>query len=207
LSAFNDPSVTHRPHPVRNGVHDPYHSVSHELVDSIQTAIQNLLYVAPSNLVNNLSEEQYAGCSVQMPATSVAALLNTMRGLNYLSANLVPICEGQSCGVRVVREFEVGALVQNIADQLSAEFAQAEVELVLLQQGDIGLRTVNVLGDREGIGYVLKHVSVQHAITTDFKGGAANPCHCKQGGHNRARLPLHPAVTSAILRDKLGRSC
>jgi osomolarity two-component system response regulator SSK1 len=58
-----------------------------------------------------------------------------------------------------VREFEVGAVVQTVADQLSAEQAQADVELVLLQQGDLGLRSVTVWGDREGIAFVLSHVS------------------------------------------------
>jgi osomolarity two-component system response regulator SSK1 len=93
-----------------------------------------------------------------MPATSVSALFTSMRGLNYLSANLVPLIEGQGTGIRTVQDFDVGELLQNVADQLSGEAAQAEVDLVLFH-GDVGMKHVSVTGDREGIGYTIGHVS------------------------------------------------
>lgn len=136
---------------------DPWHSLSLELVDTLQTAIQTLLYVSPPHLLDN-AKEQYASCSIQMPATSVSALFTSMRGLNYLSANLVPLIEGQGTGIRTVQDFDVGELLQNVADQLSGEAAQAEVDLVLFH-GDVGMKHVSVTGDREGIGYTIGHVS------------------------------------------------
>lgn len=137
---------------------DPYHSVSMELVDSLQTAIQTLLYVSPPHLLDN-AKEQYSGCAIQVPATSVSALLTSMRGLNYLSANLVPICEGQAGIVRHMEDFDIGELLQNVADQLSGEAALAEVDLVL-SHGDIGMKHVNMHGDRNGLAFVYGHVSV-----------------------------------------------
>lgn len=136
---------------------DPWHSLSLELVDTLQTAIQTLLYVSPPHLLDN-AKEQYASCAIQMPATSVSALFTSMRGLNYLSANLVPLIEGQGTGIRTVQDFDVGELLQNVADQLSGEAAQAEVDLVLFH-GDVGMKHVSVTGDREGIGYTIGHVS------------------------------------------------
>lgn len=93
-----------------------------------------------------------------MPVTTLSALLTSMRGLNYLAANLGPLAQGQAGGVRSIEDFDIGELLQNVADQLSGEAAQAEVDLVLFH-GDIGMKHVNMNGDRSGIAYVLSHVS------------------------------------------------
>lgn len=146
-----------QPRSIAGRSQDPYHSFSLELVDSLQTAIQTLLYVSPPHLLDN-AKEQYSGCAIQVPATSVSALLTSMRGLNYLSANLVPICEGQAGVVRHIEDFDIGELLQNVADQLSGEAAQAEVDLVLFH-GDVGMKHVNMHGDRNGIAFVYGHVS------------------------------------------------
>ncbi|CAK9782285.1 unnamed protein product [Cutaneotrichosporon oleaginosum] len=135
---------------------DPYSSISSELVDSLQTAIQTLIYVSPPHLLDS-AKEQYSGCAIQVPATSVSALLTSLRGLNYLSANLVPICGGQGGPVRFMEDFDIGELLQNVADQLSSEAAQAEVDLVLFH-GDVGMKHVNMHGDRSGIAFVYGHV-------------------------------------------------
>ncbi|BEI94955.1 uncharacterized protein CcaverHIS019_0705360 [Cutaneotrichosporon cavernicola] len=135
---------------------DPYSSISVELVDSLRTAIQTLLYVSPPHLLDN-AKEQYSGCAIQVPATSVSALLTSFRGLNYLCANLVPICNGGTGPVRHMEDFDIGELLQNVADQLSSEAAQAEVDLVLFH-GDVGMKHVNMYGDRNGIALVYGHV-------------------------------------------------
>lgn len=144
--------------PPQGAKFDPWHSLSLELVDSLHATMQALLYVSPPHLLDN-AKEQYAGCAIPMPTTTVSALLTSIRGLNYLSANLVPLCEGQIGAVRVVDDFDIGELLQNVADQLSGEAAQAEVELVLFHS-DVGMKHISMTGDREGIGYVLSHVSV-----------------------------------------------
>lgn len=132
------------------------HSVSVELVDSLQTAIQTILNVSPPHLLDN-AKEQYSGCAIQVPVTSVSALLSSMRGLNYLSANLGPMVDGQGSPASVIEDFDVGELVQNVADQLGGEAAQTDVELVLFH-GDVGIKHFSVNGDREALGFALTHV-------------------------------------------------
>jgi osomolarity two-component system, response regulator SSK1 len=61
-------------------------TLSYELADSLQSAIQTLLQLSPPQLLDN-AKEQYSGCTVQMPTTSFSALFTAMKGLNYLSAN------------------------------------------------------------------------------------------------------------------------
>lgn len=67
-------------------------TLSSELSDSLQSAIQTLLHLSPPHLLDN-AKEQYSGCTVQMPTTSLSALLTAMKGLNYLSANVASLCE------------------------------------------------------------------------------------------------------------------
>jgi osomolarity two-component system response regulator SSK1 len=128
-----------------------------ELAESLQSAIQNIVDVTPPHL-SDVTKDQ-AASSIPIPAVSISTLLNTMRGLNYLAANFVPICEDQSNGVRIVQDFDLGTLIQSVADQLAPDFARADVELVLLPSGDSGHSASRVLGDRDGISFMLIHVS------------------------------------------------
>lgn len=144
-----------------------------------------------------------------MPATSVSALLSSMRGLNYLSANLVPLCDGNTGGVRVIQEFNIAELVQTIADQLSAELAQVEVELVILQS-DTGPKPTYLVGDREGMGYVLAHVSelfvdlsnpVDHSANT---GCGESRRHYRGGTARHTPVSINdPSRLSAFSRGRL----
>lgn len=166
--------------PPQGAQYDPYHSLSLELVDSLHLAMQALQYISPPQLVDN-AKEQYAGCAIPIPTTTVSALLTSIRGLNYLSTNLVPLCEGQVNAVRVVDDFDVGELLQNVADQLSGEAARAEVELVIFHS-DMGMKHISMCGDREGIAYVLSHVgrpwSTRYQMLT--LSGAATDYGCGQ---------------------------
>lgn len=67
-------------------------TLSAELSDSLQSAIQTLLHLSPPHLLDN-AKEQYSGCTVQLPTTSLSALLTAMKGLNYLSANVAALCQ------------------------------------------------------------------------------------------------------------------
>ncbi|KAJ9120791.1 hypothetical protein QFC22_002725 [Naganishia vaughanmartiniae] len=67
-------------------------TLSAELSDSLQSAIQTLLHLSPPHLLDN-AKEQYSGCTVQLPTTSLSALLTAMKGLNYLSANFAALCQ------------------------------------------------------------------------------------------------------------------
>lgn len=134
----------------------PLTTLSSELADSLQSAIQTLLHLSPPHLLDN-AKEQYSGCAVQMPTTSVSALLTSMRSLNYLAANVHALSES-TAPLRKTEDFDIGELVQNVADLLGGQAAQAGVDLVLFH-GDVGIKHVSVNGDVEGLGYVLGHVS------------------------------------------------
>jgi osomolarity two-component system response regulator SSK1 len=148
----------------------PLQTLSLELADSVQTAIQTLLHLSPPHLLDN-AKEQYSGCTVQMPTTSLSALLSSMRSLNYLSANLQALCEpgkaaagGTEEGLLAAaasmrrEDFDIGELLQTVADLLSGHAAQAGVDLVLFH-GDASIKHISVTGDGEGLGYMLSHVS------------------------------------------------
>lgn len=140
----------------------PLQTLSLELADSLQSAIQTLLHLSPPHLLDN-AKEQYSGCTVQMPATSLTALLTSMRSLNYLSANVgtlvgvAPKEEGLLSHGRH-EDFDVGELLQSVADLLGGQAAQAGVDFVLFH-GDVGIKHVSVNGDGEGLAYALSHVS------------------------------------------------
>lgn len=133
----------------------PIQSISVELADSLQSAIQTLLHLSPPHLLDN-AKEQYSGCTVQLPTTSLSALLTSMRSLNYLSANVAALCGDD--GFQPRREdFDIGELLQSVADLLGGQAAQQGVDFVLFH-GDVGIKHVSVEGDGEGLGYVLGHV-------------------------------------------------
>ncbi|WVR05259.1 hypothetical protein IAU60_002271 [Kwoniella sp. DSM 27419] len=149
----SDSPVTAKPMPAT-----PLHTVSLELADSLQSAIQTLLHLAPPHLLDN-AKEQYSGCTVQVPATSLSALLTSMRGLNFLSANAETLAEGRDHGpvMRKGEDFDIGELLQNVADMLSGQASQQSVDFVLFH-GDVGIKHVSVDGDVEGLSYTLGHI-------------------------------------------------
>ncbi|WVQ98736.1 hypothetical protein IAU59_005867 [Kwoniella sp. CBS 9459] len=134
------------------------HTVSLELADTLQSAIQTLLHLSPPHLLDN-AKEQYSGCTVQVPATSLSALLTSMRGLNYLSAHAESLVEGPDHGpnMRKGEDFDIGELLQNVADMLSGQASRKAVDFVLFH-GDVGIKHVSVNGDGEGLSYALSHV-------------------------------------------------
>ncbi|OCF35455.1 osomolarity two-component system, response regulator SSK1 [Kwoniella heveanensis CBS 569] len=143
------------------------HTVSLELADALQSAIQTLLHLSPPHLLDN-AKEQYSGCTVQVPATSLSALLTSMRGLNYLSAHSEELIEGPDHGpnMRKGEDFDIGELLQNVADMLSGQASQKAVDFVLFH-GDVGIKHVSVNGDGEGLSYALSHVIRQILLITN----------------------------------------
>lgn len=143
---------------VSDGGETPIQALSVELADSVQSAIQTLLHLSPPHILDN-AKEQYSGCSVQMPTTSLSALLSAMKSLNYVSANAQTLMEGVKDGIlKRAGDFDIGELVQSVADLLGGQAAHAGVDLVLFH-GDVGIKHVSVSGDNEGLGYLLTHVS------------------------------------------------
>ncbi|KAK6902943.1 hypothetical protein I203_108204 [Kwoniella mangroviensis CBS 8507] len=161
MSSITEPPPTAKPPPTA------LHSVSLEFADSLQSAIQILLHLSPPHLLDN-AKEQYSGCTVQVPATSLSALLTSMRGLNFLSANAEELVEGLDHGplMRKGEDFDIGELLQNVADMLSGQASQKAVDFVLFH-GDVGIKHVSVHGDGEGLGYALSHVIRQILLVTN----------------------------------------
>ncbi|WWC90025.1 uncharacterized protein L201_004955 [Kwoniella dendrophila CBS 6074] len=152
ISSITEPPPTAKPPPTA------LHSVSLEFADSLQSAIQTLLHLSPPHLLDN-AKEQYSGCTVQVPATSLSALLTSMRGLNFLSAHAEELVEGPEHGplMRKGQDFDIGELLQNVADMLSGQASQQAIDFVLFH-GDVGIKHVSVHGDGEGLSYALSHV-------------------------------------------------
>ncbi|KAK4686557.1 osomolarity two-component system, response regulator SSK1, partial [Tremellales sp. Uapishka_1] len=161
-------------------IQTPLQTLSRELADSLQSAIQTLLHLSPPHLLDN-AKEQYSGCSVNLPTTSVSALLTSMRSLNYLSANVETLCNdlGSSAkdegllaaagrGKSNVHDFDIGELLQSVADLLSGQAAQLGVDFVLFH-GDVGMKHISVRGDGEGLAYVLSHV-IRQILAVASKG-------------------------------------
>lgn len=71
------------------------YTLSLELADSVQAAIQTLLQLTPPHLFDN-AKEQFSACTVQMPATSLTSLLTAMKNLNYLSEHIAPLCADET---------------------------------------------------------------------------------------------------------------
>lgn len=164
--------------------YSPLQMLSLELADSLQSAIQTLLHLSPPHMLDN-AKEQYSGCTVQMPTTSLSALLTSMKGLNYLSANVESLCleEQRERGMGIldnahsppVEDFDIGELIQSVADLLSGQAAQLGVDLVVFH-GDVGIKHVSVRGDGQGLGYALSHVSLQLAALLTVDTSSNPPC-------------------------------
>jgi hypothetical protein len=71
------------------------YTLSLELADSVQAAIQILLQLTPPHLFDT-AKEQFSACTVQMPATSLTSLLTAMKNLNYLSEHIAPLCADET---------------------------------------------------------------------------------------------------------------
>ncbi len=138
--------------------------VSNELADTVQAVVQTLLHISPPHLLDPV-KERFSTCTIQMPTPSVFSLITTMKNLNYISANLPsfgPLSEIEEVlapsNGRASDTFDIGEVVQSVADVLGGLAAQTRVDLVLFH-GDVGMKHINVVGDECCILFVLTHVS------------------------------------------------
>ncbi|ODO10728.1 hypothetical protein I350_01325 [Cryptococcus amylolentus CBS 6273] len=137
----------------------PIHSISKELADTLQSTIQTLLHLLPPHMLDN-AKEQYSGCAVQIPATSLSALLTSMKGLNFLSAQAETLFDPSATEEPQTlqkQDFDVGELLQSVADMLSGDACKKKIDFVLFH-GDVGLKHVSVNGDSGGLAYALGHI-------------------------------------------------
>ncbi|WVN86802.1 uncharacterized protein L203_101974 [Cryptococcus depauperatus CBS 7841] len=137
----------------------PLTSISTELADSLQSAIQTLIHLSPPHLLDN-AKELYSACTVQIPATSLSALMTSMKSINFLSAHAEQLFEPEgyeNASFSRKDDFDVGELLQRVADMLSGEAAEKRIDFVLFH-GDVDMKHVSVNGNGEEIAYVLGHI-------------------------------------------------
>ncbi|CAE6452439.1 unnamed protein product [Rhizoctonia solani] len=151
-----------------------YSGLSLELADTAQLLIQTLLQLSPPQLLDP-AKEQFSGCTLQLPTTSVGGMLHAMKGLNWMSIRLAGFVESEpNADLDSVLEeskeetFDIGELLQAVGDLLGGIAAQAGIHLVIYH-ADVGLRHVGVKGDEGGTSYALSHI-VRQVIATAEPG-------------------------------------
>lgn len=156
--------------------HNEFQELSLELADSVQMMVQTLLQISPSQVLDPV-KEQFSACTLSVPTPCMSAVFNSLKNLNYISANMAAFCaesapvpESGVTDLSVVPlttpgppstipdDFDIGELLQSVGDSLSGAAAQAGVDLVLYH-GDIDMKHVAVKGDECGVSYALSHVS------------------------------------------------
>jgi osomolarity two-component system response regulator SSK1 len=140
-----------------------YSGLSLELADTAQLIIQTLLQLSPPHMLDP-AKEQFSGCTLQLPTTSIGGMLQALKGLNWMSIRLAGFVEseknaGLDSVLEVSREevFDIGELLQSVGDLLSGIAAQAGIQLVIYH-ADVGMNHAGVKGDEGGASYALSHV-------------------------------------------------
>ncbi|CAE6451166.1 unnamed protein product [Rhizoctonia solani] len=149
-----------------------YSGLSLELADTAQLIIQTLLQISPPHVLDP-AKEQFSGCTLQLPTTSVGGMLHAMKGLNWMSIRLAGFVESEpNAGLDSVLEeskeetFDIGEMLQSVGDLLGGIAAQAGIQLVIYH-ADVGLKHVGVKGDESGASYALSHIVRQIMATAE----------------------------------------
>lgn len=139
-----------------------------ELADSVQMVIQTLIHISPPHLLDP-AKEQLAGCTLQLPTPSIAALLTTMKNLNYMSANLSELSTPDKSPGALAAVSEESSTINAIQmDPLNegAEIVSTRPISVILDDFDIG-EVLQSVGDalsgmaaEAGVDLVLFHADV-----------------------------------------------
>lgn len=145
---------------------EQFHDLSLELADSVQAVIQTLLQFCPPQLLDT-AKEQFSGCAISVPSSSMSAILTSMKHLNYVSAHMCTFgfppsnsraeVTPRDLPAPVMSHFDIGEMLQAVGDSLSGLAAQAGIDLVLFHQ-DVGMKHVAVKGDECCLSYLLSYV-------------------------------------------------
>lgn len=145
---------------------EEFHDLSLELADSVQAVVQTLLQCCPPQVLDT-AKEQFSGCSISVPTTSMSAILTSMKHLNYVSAHMCTFGFPSSTSraevmprnlpAPIMSHFDIGEMLQAVGDSLSGLAAQAGIDLVLFHQ-DVGMKHVAVKGDECCLSYLLSYV-------------------------------------------------
>ncbi|KDN35462.1 hypothetical protein RSAG8_11545, partial [Rhizoctonia solani AG-8 WAC10335] len=149
-----------------------YSGLSLEIADTAQLVIQTLLQLSPPHVLDP-AKEQFSGCTLQLPTTSVGGMLHAMKALNWMSIRLAGFVESeQGAGLDSVLEesreetFDIGEMLQSVGDLLGGVAAQAGIDIVIYHS-DVGLKHAGVKGDEGGTTYALSHIVRQVMATAE----------------------------------------
>ncbi|KAL5637325.1 hypothetical protein ACGC1H_001087 [Rhizoctonia solani] len=198
-----------------------YSGLSLELADTAQLIIQTLLQLSPPHVLDP-AKEQFSGCTLQIPTTSVGGMLHAMKGLNWMSIRLAGFVESEpnatlESALEESREdtFDVGEMLQSVGDLLGGIAAQAGIDIVIYH-ADVGLKHIGVKGDEGGTTYALSHIvrqvmataepgeTIELGLSLDQQGNKVN---CIFDITHRMNTPLDtripPQLDTVILRRLL----
>nr|CAG8497175.1 4637_t:CDS:2 [Entrophospora candida] len=129
-----------------------------QLKQTTDLAIKTLKQLSPADFLTQ-PHEQLSACSISFPTTSIKAIHTSLKAVNYISSHLdilslllftdVHNAEEIIGTSNIRREFDIGEMIQNVADALAGVAALARVELVVYHI-DYGLEHLNVIGDVAG---------------------------------------------------------
>ncbi|KAJ8523469.1 hypothetical protein ONZ45_g101 [Pleurotus djamor] len=177
-----------------------FHDLSLELADSVQMVIQTMLQISPPQILDP-AKEQFSACALAVPTPSMSAMFTTLKGLNYISANMISFCDPSTPDSEKTRtdilgpsnnpcnDFDIGELLQSVGDALSGSAAQAGVDLVIYH-ADVGMKHVMVRGDEAGLSFMLSHI-VRRILST-----------AKQGDSIELGLYINPTHSPDIRMDE-----
>nr|CAG8529550.1 12148_t:CDS:2 [Entrophospora candida] len=134
-----------------------------QLKQTTDLAIKTLKQLSPADFLTQ-PHEQLSACSISFPTTSIKAIHTSLKAVNYISSHLdilslllftdVHNAEEIIGTSNIRREFDIGEMIQNVADALAGVAALARVELVVYHI-DYGLEHLNVIGDVAGFRHAL----------------------------------------------------
>ncbi|CAG8689354.1 19702_t:CDS:2 [Dentiscutata erythropus] len=136
-------------------------TISDQLQQTTNLAMGILKQLSPSHLLTK-PHEQLSACSISFPTASISAIYTTIKAINYISSHLGTLSyllfsEPSNPEItNVKREFDIGELIQHVADSLAGVASCANVELVVYHiEYEYGLSHLNVIGDEAAFRHVL----------------------------------------------------
>ncbi|CAG8714273.1 96_t:CDS:2 [Cetraspora pellucida] len=136
-------------------------TISDQLQQTTELTMDIIKQLSPSHLLTK-PHEQLSACSISFPTASISAIYTTIKAINYISSHLgtlsfLMFSEPNSPETtHVKREFDIGELIQYVADSLAGVASRANVELVVYHiEYEYGLSHLNVVGDEAAFRHVL----------------------------------------------------
>ncbi|GBB88464.1 hypothetical protein RclHR1_00150060 [Rhizophagus clarus] len=134
-------------------------TISDQLRQTTDLATDTLKQLTPLHFLSK-PHEQLSACSISFPTSSINAIHNILKDINYISTHLGTLSlllfsEQVSQGIsQMRREFDIGEIIQQVGDVLAGDACNAKVELVIYHV-EYGLNHLNVIGDEAAFRHSL----------------------------------------------------